>query len=176
MGIVTTMQRISAKKAAIRALNNAVDGADAMKEKSARLGRLLGVGYLLLTETMDLIDEAELMMDRDFRAKAGFKHAVKGMNLQFRKFYDAIVPHIEQEEFKRFSADIKALDENVRSWANLAGYKKASEEDICENLKARAKNLHLDFIDKCAEIQERFGKEEVETFLEELKIYDIKEV
>ena len=152
-----------------KAIQEAHDGEEAIKRKSERLGRLLGVSYLLLTECIQLVDEAELMMDKQFRMKSGFAHAVKGINKSFDEFYRNIVGHISPEEMKRFSQDLEKLDENVRSWAELEGYKVATEEDKRKSIRARALNLHLDFLDKCNEMRERFGEKELQSFMDELK-------
>lgn len=152
-----------------KAIQEAHDGEEAIKRKSERLGRILGVSYLLLTECIQLVDEAELMMDKQFRMKAGFAHAVKGMNKSFDEFYNSIVGHISPEEMKRFSQDLEKLDENIRSWAELEGYKVATEEDKRKSLRARALNLHLDFIEVCNEMRERFGAKELQSFMDELK-------
>lgn len=153
----------------VRALNEAYDSKKAMQERSARLGRLLAISYLMLTETMELVDEAELMMDRDFRIRSGFKLAVKGMNKSFNDFYRQIVTHISASEMKNFANDLVAFDANVRSWGNLEGYKVATAEDKKNSIRERAKNLHNEFVEKMAELQELFGKEEVEKLLDELK-------
>lgn len=152
-----------------KAIQEAHDGEEAIKRKSERLGRILGVSYLLLTECIQLVDEAELMMDKQFRMKSGFAHAVKGINKSFDEFYRNIVGHISPEEMKRFSQDLEKLDENVRSWAELEGYKVATEEDKRKSIRDRAMNLHLDFLDKCNEMRERFGEKELQSFMDELK-------
>ena len=152
-----------------KAIQEAHDGEEAIKRKSERLGRILGVSYLLLTECIQLVDEAELMMDKQFRMKSGFAHAVKGINKSFDEFYRNIVGHISPDEMKRFSQDLEKLDENVRSWAELEGYKVATEEDKRKSIRARALNLHLDFLDKCNEMRERFGEKELQSFMDELK-------
>ena len=152
-----------------KAIKEAHDGEEAIKRKSARLGRILGVSYLMLTEVMQLIDEAELMMDKQFRMKSGFAHAVKGINKSFDEFYRNIVGHISPEEMKKFSADLEKFDENVRSWADLAGYKEATEEDERKSIHARAINLHLDFLDKCDELRTRFGQDALKSLMAEIK-------
>lgn len=152
-----------------KAIQEAHDGEEAIKRKTERLGRILGVSYLLLTECIQLVDEAELMLSKDFRSKAGFSHAVKGINKSFDEFYRAIVGHISPQEMKRFSQDLEKLDENVRSWAELEGYKVATEDDKRKSIRDRAMNLHLDFLDKCKEMRERYGDDELKSFMDELK-------
>lgn len=152
-----------------KAIQEAHDGEVAIRKKSERLGRILGVSYLMLTEVMQLIDEAELMMDKQFRMRSGFAHAVKGINKSFDEFYRNIVGHISPEEMKKFSADLEKLDENVRSWADLAGYRQATEEDERKSIHARAINLHLDFLDKCDELRTRFGQDALASLMTEIK-------
>lgn len=152
-----------------KAIREAHDGEVAIRKKSERLGRILGVSYLMLTEVMQLIDEAELMMDKQFRMRSGFAHAVKGINKNFDEFYRNIVGHISHEEMKKFSADLEKLDENVRSWADLAGYRQATEEDERKSIHARAINLHLDFLDKCDELRTRFGQDALASLMAEIK-------
>lgn len=152
-----------------KAIREAHDGEVTIRKKSERLGRILGVSYLMLTEVMQLIDEAELMMDRQFRMRSGFAHAVKGINKNFDEFYRNIVGHISPEEMKKFSADLEKLDENVRSWADLAGYRQATEEDERKSIHARAINLHLDFLDKCDELRTRFGQDALASLMAEIK-------
>ena len=152
-----------------KAIREAHDGEVAIRKKSERLGRILGVSYLMLTEVMQLIDEAELMMDKQFRMRSGFAHAVKGINKNFDEFYRNIVGHILPSEMKKFSADLEKLDDNVRSWADLAGYKQATEEDERKSIHARAINLHLDFLDKCDELRTRFGQDALKSLMAEIK-------
>ena len=173
---ITEMYKKGVSYQVYKAIREAHDGEKAMKAKSARLGRILGVTYMMLTEAIQLIDEAELMMDREFRMKHDFSHAVKGMNKAFDEFYNAIIGHISPEEMKRFSEDLKKFDENVRSWAELEGYKVATDEDIRASITARAKNLHLDFLDKCDELRERFGREALEGLMKEIKEMGNKEI
>lgn len=154
---------------AYRAIVEAHDGEKAMKAKSARLGRLLGMEYLLLTEAIQLNDEAELMMDNDFRAKNGFKASIKKMESGFEEFYNNIVGHISPDEMKRFSQDLKAFDENVRSYANLAGYKVATKEDERKCIHDRIINLHKDFLDKLQQLKEEHGEQALKDIMDEIK-------
>ena len=157
-----------------QAIKEAHDGEKAREAKRDRLGRLVGIAYLLLTESIQLIDEAELMMDRQFRMTGGFSHAIKGINRHFDQFYRTIIPWINAKEMHQFHDDLEALDTNVRSFARLEGYKQATDEDRIKSIHDRIINLHKDFLDKLVEYKELAGDKALKDMIAELKQLDNK--
>lgn len=158
-----------------KAIVEAHDGAKAMKAKEERLGRLLGMSYLLMTEAIQLIDESELMMDRELRMDLGFKVVLNKINLAFDEYCKKMKEHISAEKMVEFCEDIKAFDANVREYAHLEGYKSATESDIKEAMILRIKNLHKEITNKGTEFKDRFGKDELTALFEEIKKEDLRE-
>lgn len=166
---VPSIRTMGRKGWSYRAIKEAYDGEKAMKAKSDRIGRLLGMAYLLITEAIQLTDEAEMMMERDFRIRNDFKGSIKAMEQGFERFYNNIKGHISHSEMARFKDDLKAFDENVRAYANLAGYKVATKEDERKCIHDRIINLHKDFLDKLQQLKEEHGEQALKDIMEEIK-------
>lgn len=164
-----SFRQMGIKGQCYKAIVEAHDGDMAIKAKTERLGRLLGMSYLLMTEAMQLIDESEHMMDRNMREKLGLKVSLNKMNLAFDQYCDAMRDHISAKNMVKFKEDLKAFDVNVRSFANLAGYRVETKEDRKKSMEERAINLHLDFIDKMLELQSEFGEDAVKSLMERIK-------
>lgn len=97
------------------------------------------------------------------------------MNLAFDEFAARMKDHISAAAMVKFREDIEAFDQNVRSFADLAGYKVETPEDRKAAIKNRARNLHLDFIDKMMQLRQEFGEESVAELMEDLKKDEEKE-
>lgn len=169
-----SIQMAGRKGWSMRAIEEAYNGQKATNDKSARLGRILGVTYLLSTEAIELIDEAELMMDREFRMSHDFKTGIKMMNTGFDKFYTSIKKHISANAMKDFKDDLKVFDVNVRSWANIEGFKVKTKEDDIKFCKERLINLHKETLEKMTEYKALVGEDGLKIFMQELKEIDFK--
>lgn len=169
---VPSIRLLGKKGWAMRAIQEAHDGEMIIKKKSERLGRLLGVSYLLITEAIQLIDESEMMMDREFRQSHDFKLGIRTMNKGFDLFYESIKKHISAKEMSRFKDDLECFDTNVRSWANLEGYKASTKEDEKTSCHDRIVNLHKEFITKLFDYKELCGDDGCKAIMKELKELD----
>lgn len=167
-----SIREVARKGWSFKAIQEAHDGEIAMKKKSQRLGRLLGVTYLLITEAIQLVDESELMMDRSFRQSHDFKRGVKLMNNGFDMFYHSVRDHISPQEMARFKDDLQCFDTNVRSWANLEGYKVSTKEDEKTSCHDRIVNLHKEFISKLFDYKDLCGEDGCKAIMKELKELD----
>ena len=164
-----SIREVARKGWSFKAIQEAHDGEIAMRKKSQRLGRLLGVTYLLITEAIQLIDESEMMMDREFRQSHDFKLGIRTMNKGFDLFYESIKKHISAKEMSRFKDDLECFDTNVRSWANLEGYKASTKEDEKTSCHDRIVNLHKEFITKLFDYKELCGDDGCKAIMKELK-------
>lgn len=171
---VPSFRQMGIKGVSAKAIIEAVDGEKAMKKKQERLGRLLGMAYLLETQAISFVDEAEHMLDRQAKQNLNIMTPLKRINLEFDKFCDAMREHMSPQSFVRFREDIEAFDANCRAFADLAGYRQETKEDRLEGFRKRAMNLHLDLTDKLMQIREEFGEAEVVRLMETIKTADAK--
>ena len=165
------MSNVSVKQAYRKGLSyNAVvqayENEQAFEERNRRLGRLLSMTHLLLSEAMLLTDEFESMMSKSAKEKGGFKHAVKKMNFGFELWRKGFEPLVASHEWKNFHDDFEAFDANVRSYAKLAGWKEPTKEDEIANLKDRIINLHKEFCQDLVEYREKAGEEQARELLD----------
>lgn len=167
-----SIRQMGIKGQCAKAIQEAYSGEKARKEATERLGRILGMSYLMLTECMQLIDEAEHMMERTLRDKMHLGVSLRKMNLAFDEFADRMKEHISASHMVKFREDLEAFDANVRTFADLGGYRVETKEDRRKMHLDRAKNLHLDFIDKMLQIREEFGEQAVNELMETLKEID----
>lgn len=166
---IPTFRQMGIKGQCARAIQEAHDGEVAIKNKTERLGRILGVSYLMMTEAMQLIDESEHMMSRELRDELGLKVCLNKMNIAFDEYCARMKDHMSADAFVKFHDDLEAFDTNVRSFADIAGYRTETKEDRRKSFEERAINLHLDFIDKMLQIQEEFGSDAVKALMERIK-------
>lgn len=145
---------------------DAYENEKAVEDRNKRLGRLLSITHLLLSEAMLLTDEFESMMSKSAKEKGGFKHAVKKMNFGFELWRKGFEPLVASHEWKNFHDDFEAFDANVRSYAKLAGWKEPTKEDEIANLKDRIINLHEEFVQDLMEYREKAGTEEARELLD----------
>lgn len=158
---------------AYNAIIEAVDGEKAIKEKTARLGRLLSMTHLLTSEAILLMDEADAMLDKKVKEAKHFRDYTKSINFYFERWRESLGPLISAEQMKCFNEDFNAFDANVRSYAKLEGWKTQTKEDKVKGLKERNKNLHREFMNNLLDLKELVGEKEVEEFLNEIKKMDI---
>lgn len=165
-----TIKQLGMRGACYNVIREAVQGEKASKMRSERFGRAYAVIYLLLTEALDLCEEVEMGVDREFLQKHSIKVPIKKMQIGFEECYNILRPIMSAKEMKQYNIQLSVFDENVRSWARLEGYKTIpTNEQIKENAEKRLLNLHLDFLDKLTEYQELFGEDEAYRFAQTLK-------
>ncbi len=149
----------SLKKAYAKGVTyKAIAESEKNEEKCRRIGRAVGLIYLLLSEAIHLIDEVESMLAPSFANKYGFKHLIKMINKPFDEFCKRMGSLMNPQEVKRFNSDFEAFDANCRHFANLDGWKESSEEDIIKGLHERFLNLHGEITEVGKEYVNRLAK------------------
>lgn len=165
---IPSFKTLGIKAQCYKAILEAHNGEKAAIAARERLGRLLGCAYLLMTESMHLIDEAEHSMNTETKSNMDLMTPLKKINMEFDKFAKSMGDRMSANAMKKFSHDLKAFDENVRSFADLDGYRVSTPESRKESIIARADNLHLDFLDKVMQLREEFGEQACKDYMAHL--------
>ena len=145
---------------------DAYENEKAVEERNRRLGRLLSMTHLLLSEAMLLTDEFESMMSKSVKETKSFKPAVKKMNFGFEMWRRSFEPLVASHEWKNFHDDFDAFDANVRQYAKLSGWKETTKEDEIKTLRERIINLHKEFVSDLVEYREKAGEEQARELLD----------
>lgn len=143
-----------------------------IKRRSERFGRGYSMGYILLTEANDLLDECEHGLPKEYLEEYGVSELIHQADEIFLKIFAKIKPFISVDEMRTFNSELKEFDENVRNYCHLEGYRSATEKDIRDSARNRIKNLHREIVEKGCEYKEKYGQEALQELWAELKAID----
>lgn len=166
-----TFRQMGMRGVAYKAIKEAHDGEMAIKNKSEFVARSVSMVYLMDTESMELMEGVESLLDRDFRQSHEYVQKQRRFNNAFFDLVGSIKQYISAEEMKKFNVDLEVFDANVRSFAKLEskyGHLPTPEEEK-KVLHDRIMNLDAEIFDRLSEYCEKYGKAATTEIWEEIK-------